>query len=398
MNRAKILLPFALLFSPYIHGDELSPMDETLFFVPQETEVVATGFSPFTGKINANKVRLRIQPDLDSPVVQELAKDSLFVIVGEEEEFWAVEPPSSAKVYIFRSFVLDNTVEGSRVNVRLYPDLEAPIVAHLNTGDRVDGKVSSASAKWLEISPPSETRFYIAKDFIEKIGPADLKLQMDQRLTSAADKLKSLSSEAQTELAKEFSEIDTEKVAKAYQDMIEEYKEFPSKVAQAKQDLTSFQENFLQKKIDYLEQQSRAKVTIALEKTPTAVKPQAEEQIASLESSTDVTDKMRLWAPVEQALYQSWASVNQQASVDDFYIDQKLAAIPLEGIVEAFNAPVKSKPGDYLIKVNDVPVAYVYSTEINLQAKVGQKVRLKGIPRSNHHFAFPAYFVYEPEE
>jgi hypothetical protein len=42
-----------------------------------------------------------------------------------------------------------------------------------------------------------------------------------------------------------------------------------------------------------------------------------------------------------------------------------------------------------------LPIAYLYSTQVDLQGKVGQAVTLQAAPRPNHHFAFPAYFVLE---
>ena len=302
INRAKIAFSLVLLSSPYLYGDEPSLMEETLTFVTEEVQEIATpsvpALFPFTGKVNGNKVRLRIRPELDSPVVQELAKDDLFTIVGEEEGFWAVDAPKNANLYIFRSFVLDNVVEGSRVNVRLYPDLEAPIIAHLNTGDRIDGRVCTANSKWLEISPPSGTRFFVAKDFIEKIGPADIKAQMDERLAKSAEKLHSLTQLANAELSKELSAIDTDRVIKAYEAFMEENREFPSKVAAAREALVHFQQASIQKKAPVIEPKADDKVAIAFEKTASRKKPAAK----APEASPAVTDKMLLWGPVEESL------------------------------------------------------------------------------------------------
>lgn len=398
MKRTAITLSLALFSSSYLCGNEPSLMEETLTFVAEEVQEISTpqtqALFPFTGKVNGNKVRLRIRAELDSPVVQELTKDDLFTVVGEQEGFWAVEAPKNANLYIFRSFVLDNIVEGSRVNVRLYPDLEAPIIAHLNTGDRIDGRVCAANSKWLEMSPPAGTQFFIAKDFIEKIGPADIKAQMDDLLAKSAEKLSSITLLANAELSKDPSAIDTDQVVKAYEAFMEENREFPSKVTAAKEALARFQQASLQKKKPTPEPKAEEKVAIAFEKTSSRKKTAPK----TSEASPGITDKMLLWQPVEESLYLSWASVNDRATKDEFYVDQKLSAVPLSGIVDVFNSPVKNKPGDYVIKVGDVPIAYIYSTEVNLQELIGQKVHLKGIPRANHHFAFPAYFVYTPEE
>src|SRR5690606_27647111 len=112
-------------------------------------------FKPFTGKILANKVRVRSKPDLESHVIKQLSKGDLLLITGEEGEFWAVQPPSGTKAYVFRTYILDGVVEANRVNVRLEPHIDAPIIARLRTGERVKGNVCPMNHKWLEIEPPA---------------------------------------------------------------------------------------------------------------------------------------------------------------------------------------------------------------------------------------------------
>ncbi len=95
----------------------------------------AESFASFTGKVRAKKLRLRVNAELDGYVIKELTKGELLSVIGEKGEYWAVEPIADTKAYIFRSFVLDNTVEGNHVNLRLEPSLDAPVIGHMNTGD-----------------------------------------------------------------------------------------------------------------------------------------------------------------------------------------------------------------------------------------------------------------------
>ncbi len=103
------------------------------------------------------------------------------------------------------------------------------------------------------------------------------------------------------------------------------------------------------------------------------------------------------WAPVEEALYLSWVSVNDSRDMHEYYEDQKLTAAKVSGILEPYLAPVKCKSGNYFIKQDGLPVGYVYSTKVNLQDYVGKKVNCVAFPRPNNNFAFPAYFVIEVE-
>ncbi|MBM3191342.1 MAG: hypothetical protein FJZ63_01645, partial [Chlamydiae bacterium] len=138
-------------------------------------------FNKFTGKVVGKNVRLRTHPDLEGHVVRELEKNELLVVVDEKDDFYVVEPASDFKAYVFRSFVLDNVVEGSRVNIRLFPDLEAPIIGHLSAGQRIDGKICEKNSKWLEINAPAETRFFVAKEYLEYAGVPELKALTDKR-------------------------------------------------------------------------------------------------------------------------------------------------------------------------------------------------------------------------
>ncbi len=344
--------------------------------------------NPFTGKIKGRKVRMRLRPDLDSRIIKELTKNELITVVGEKGDFWAVQPPAGTKAYIFRSFVLDNVVEGNRVNIRLEPSLDAPIVAHMNAGEKLENpSVSPINTKWFEITPPPQTRFYIAKEFVEYAGGPEVKAQMDRRIATAEQLLDATSLLSKAELRKPFEEVDFDRIVKGYNTVINDFNEFTDLVEQAKESLATFQEAYLQKRISYLESQPAEHYADSRRSSKGTGKKEAFEHI------TQITDKMKLWEPIEESLYLSWANINENKSQRDYYEEQKLAAVELTGIVEPYNTPVKNKPGDYILRDKDMPLAYVYSTQINLQNLVGKQVRLVAAPRPNNNFAFPAYYV-----
>ncbi len=338
-------------------------------------------FSPFTGKIKAKKVRLRLRPDLDSHVIKELNKQDLVSVVGEKGDFWAVEPPSHFKAFVFRSFVLDNVIEANHVNVRLEPSLDAPVIGHLNSGDHVDGVIATANNKWFEITPPSNCRFYVAKDLVAFAGGPELKRQVDKRHNAGEELLDTTSLLAKAELHKSFDEVDFNRVTHSYHTVIDDFDEFPELVEQAKEALASFQEAYLQKRIVHFEKQP---------KDSSAVRA---DDIAKNEAIKSITDRMKMWEPIEQALYLSWASFSDKKGFEQFYEDQRITSETISGIVDAYAAPVKSKPGDFMLLNGDVPVAYLYSTQVNLTSLLGKRVNLHVSPRPNNNFAFPAFFV-----
>ena len=366
----------------------LSTPEEPVFVKPPAPNRIEAErpFSPFTGKVKAKKVRLRANADLDSRVVKELNRNDLVVILGEKGDFYAVEPPQGSKAYVFRSFVLDGVVEGNRVNVRLEPSLDAPVIGHLNSGDRIKGVISSLNNKWYEISPPAGTRFFVAKEYIDSIGGVEVKAHLDKRRMAAEQLFDAATLLTQAEMKKSFREMDIERIKHNYQTVISDYVEFPELVDKAKEALNGVQEEYTQRKIAYLEDKAEGKIS-------------ADEMRSSakVEIALNPTDRMKMWEPVEESLYLSWSSRNEDRSMDEYYDEQRQGAQVVTGVIEPYNALVKRKPGDFMLKNKDRPIAYIYSTHINLQDFAGKKVTALVTPRSNNNFAFPAYFVLSVE-
>jgi uncharacterized protein YgiM (DUF1202 family) len=347
-------------------------------------------FTAFTGKVKGRNVRVRLKADLDSYIVKELNKNDLLSVVGEKDNFWVIEPPSGFKAYVFRSFVLENVVEGNHVNIRLQPSLEAPVIGQLNAGDKLQhSTISARNNKWLEIAAPSHIRFYVSKDFVEFAGGPELKTKMDSRRLAAEQLLDSSSLLSKTEMRKSFEEIDIDRLVQSYNAIINEYSDFPEYVEQAKESLATLQENYAQKRLAFQETQP----VLTEEKVVVATPKQNTVELISTQIAKEATDRMKLWEPVEESLYLTWSFQNNDKNMEEFYAEQKISSVVITGILEAYSAPVKNKPGDFIIRDKDLPVAYVYSTQVDLSHLVGKNVTLRGSQRPNNNFAFPAYFV-----
>lgn len=382
---------FTMIFAPSIHAE-----DEGTFQEPVKSQ---EPFKPFTGLITKNKVRLRIQPSLESKIVRELNRGDLLIVNGEDEDFYKVQPPANLKAYIFRTYVLDNVVEGNRINVRLEPDADAPVIAQLNSGDRVRGTISSQNNKWLEIDVPSSASLYISKEYIENIGDPSVMAKTEKRRDEVNHLLNSTSMASQTEMQKSFDLVNLNGVVANYQKLIKDYPDFPDQAARAKEQLKALQEEYLKKKVAYLE--SRQNVPSEELKSQNQAQ---KDKISQLENqlkigkiskpSDTITSKMSAWIPLEEEFMATWQE-NNEGSKEAFYEQQRDDAISIRGIVEVYDRPVKNKPGDYVLmnKATNLPIAYLYSTHINLQDLVGHETTLMVSPRPNNHFAFPAYFV-----
>lgn len=382
---------------------------------PSTQNIAKKPFSPFTGKVTKSRVRLRLLPNLDGTIIAELNQGMLLLIVDENEDFYTVEPLADSKAYVFRTYVLDNVIEGSHVNVRLKPDTESPVVTQLNSGDRVEGIIHPTNNKWLEIAMPKSVRFYVAKDYIERVGDRFFLAKHEKRQQEVNQLLNETQKASRSEMSKPFEEIHIEGLVANYKQIIEQYTDFPDQGLRAKDSLGALQNAYAQKKLAYLEshqgdsKELRAKYEkLALElknhqNQVNHLKQQLQKtnntpvNRPSMEKGNNLTDKMSQWIPNEQSIYSAWAEENGHQPTSAFYNEQKKNAIILSGILETYNRPVKNKPGDYLLvnTQSQIPSAFLYSTHVNLQDLIGQEITIIVAPRPNNNYAFPAYYVLE---
>lgn len=376
---------------------------------PRSEEVKKPQFIPFTGKIAKNKVRLRALPTMDSPIVKELSQGDFLIVEGEEEEFYAVAPPEDCKGYVFRTFVLDGMIEGSKVNVRLEPSTDSPIIAQLNSGDRVEGKVSSINNKWMEISLPQTVRFYVSRDFVKKAGDKNYMALMQKKGAEVKSLLAKANEASQAAYKTEFSKIDYDSIIKQYERIIVNYPEFEEDKLKAEGLLNLFKENYIKMKIAYLEAKSGMMVHAEkLEEEKHSLEEKMREQqqrLAQLEQQVHIeqiplssSTAAPLWLNTERKLYLAWMEREGNKPIDAFYQEQRMEGVTLRGTIEPYLKKVKNKPGDYLLlNQQGRPVAFLYSTLVNLDDLSGRDVILIGSERSNNDFAFPAYFVLSAE-
>jgi hypothetical protein len=362
-------------------------------------------FVPFTGKVLGNKVRVRVQPDLESHVVRQLNKNDLVLVVSETDQFFAVAPFKDMKAFIFRSYILDGVVEANRVNVRLEPRIDAPILGQLQAGDKVDGQVFTLDRKWLQISPPTNTKLYIAKDLVERVGDAGHLAAMQQRQEEVERLLSDAFAFGEIECQKSYEEMDLQTGTTLFQKVIKNYLDFPEKVIRAKEGLALLKETYLQRKIKFLEERDQlseeARETLLskhLDETKELSLPKAPSATFWKLGQHEMTEAMRPWTTVEESLFLNWATFHTDKTIDNFYAEQSANAVVLIGSLEAYPHEVKNRPGDFLLRREGLPLAYLYSTKVDLSRHTHQPVVITAAPRPNHHFAFPAYFVIDVQQ
>lgn len=381
-------------------------------------------FEAFTAKVNRDRVRLRLKADLGSPIVKEMSRGSLLVALGEEEDFFAVRPGSEFKGYVYRTYILDGVIEGSHVNVRLGPSTDDPVITQLNTGDKVDGQICQDNNKWMEIALPQSARFFIAKEYLDKVGDADMIAKIEARHHAMANNFESVCAFSKDELAKPFEEINFDEVRAKFEDLIAEYDDFEEEVLKAKELLVLAQDAYLQKKINFLEAKAQeATGWYEASLNPNAEIEQFNAKVNELEGNTTTNEvsieicdvsgvcepismptttrpaDMATWEPMEEAIFALWAERTGLDDRNEFYRDEELNSVRLTGVIEAYDRPVKNKPGNFLLRdrQSKVPQAYLYSTTVNLKECIGKELTVVAVERPNNHFAFPAFFVISTE-
>lgn len=373
-----------------------------------KAEAKKPSFTAFTGKITKNKVRMRVLPGTDSPIVKELSQGDYLIIEGEEEDFYAVRPPEEVKGYVFRTFVLEGVIEGSKVNVRMEPNTDSPVLTQLNSGDKVNGIIAAQNSKWIEVSLPQNVRFFVSKDFVKKIGDKNY-LSMMQRKKSEAKDLLDAAARASENMS-DFPQVNYEFIVKQYEKVISSFPELEEEKAKSETLLKKFKEDYTKLKIAYLEAQSgkimhAEKLEVEKQSLEQRMKEQ-QKRLAQLEQQIH-TEQMPAslansaapyWMNQERELYLKWMEKEGTRPIESYYDEQRLEGVTLRGTIEPYTKNVKNKPGDFLlVNAQGRPIAFLYSTVVNMQELVGKDMVLIGSSRPNNNFAFPAYFVISAE-
>ncbi len=422
-----LLVASSCLFSPFALSEEITPheieLSDNLILAEAENNLEASqknhpktvatstssiaAFDPFTGKVTGNRVRLRLHPSLDSPIIRELSAGELWVITGEVEDFYAVMPEPGTKGYIFRTYVLDGTVEGNNVNLRLKADTQSPVITQLGQGDKVTGEVAKDNPKWLEIDLPSNIRFYIAKEYVQRVGNKSFFNQMIKEKEAILKKLEELKTRVKQELEKSFHDIQLAPLANELKTLASSAaNNFPDISQRINDIVASLQEEYL--KLSMLHQTKPADFHISKPKEEPRKDEATEEHEGPL--SAEKNAKTRgfsysgsKWstfslAQQEESLIQD--AIDTQAVKDEkeFYEKEAAKSSILRGIIVPYERMVKNRPGDFILldATTKVPLAYLYSTKANLTEFVGQpSTEITVVERPNHYFALPAYFVLE---
>ncbi|SPN73271.1 Bacterial SH3 domain [Chlamydia serpentis] len=368
---------------------------------PQSPLFLEQPLCSFTGEIKGNHVRMRLAPHTDGTIIREFSKGDLVAVIGENKDYYLISPPPGMTGYVFRSFVIDNIIEGEHVNVRLEPSTSAPVLVRLSRGTEIQTTSSTPQGKWLEIVLPSQCAFYVAKNFVTNKGPIELYTQREGQKKIALDLINAALDFARIELEKNLSDIDLEAIYKKINLVqCEEFKDVPGIQGLVQKALEEIQDIYLSKSLE-VQDSSNGICQNSMSTVPNS--PTVGTSLLSRHIRKQTTLKT---APLTQgrenleySLFKIWTSMQQSndgsesLTQEAFYRAEQKKKQILVGILEVYPHLVKNNPGDYLLKDQEHTIAFLYGTNINLEEWLGKRVTVECLPRPNNHFAFPAYYV-----
>ena len=209
---------------------------------------------PYTGKIQNNKVRVRIKPSLDSKILCNVNKDDLVLVLGEDNEYLSIQPLYGMKAYVFRTYVLDGLIEGKKVNVRLAPTLDSSVITQFNTGDKVlEAIIDEDNHKWFKINMPQSARLYVHNDYVKNVGDSSVYQQHYQRLDTLKKKIAKTELKIASEVKKKYEEMNIVAIEEECEQILTSYREFNEEISKVEDLLELFKDKYLAKKVVFLE-------------------------------------------------------------------------------------------------------------------------------------------------
>jgi uncharacterized protein YgiM (DUF1202 family) len=134
------------------------------------------GFTVFTGQINADGINVRADATVGSPVICTVDKGELVEAVAESYGWYKIRLPKQAPSYIKKELVeciedhsgncSSGKVAGSRVNVRIAPDISSWSVGRADKDSVVN--IIGEENGWYKIDPVYHSYAWINKKFVNK--------------------------------------------------------------------------------------------------------------------------------------------------------------------------------------------------------------------------------------
>lgn len=141
---------------------------------------------PFTGRVNAEDVNLRVDSTVGSSAICKLGKGDKVEVVSGLYDWYKIRLPINAPSYVRKDLVnaseaqvqmkpgslekacYSAVVSKERINVRLMPTESSAVLGKLDKGETVK-VVGGADNDWLRIEPIAKSYGWVHKKFVDVV-------------------------------------------------------------------------------------------------------------------------------------------------------------------------------------------------------------------------------------
>lgn len=124
---------------------------------------------PFNGEIKGNMINVRADSTTGADIICSVNRGEPINVVGQLYDWYKIRIPKGCPSYIKKTLVApidDKTIKvlKDRVNIRLKPDEQAPIIGKANTDEVLT--VTGSVGDWFKIEPISSSYGWVNKKFV----------------------------------------------------------------------------------------------------------------------------------------------------------------------------------------------------------------------------------------
>lgn len=144
--------------------------------LPAVTGLVAalcSAGSAETLRVNGDNVNVRSGPGTTYEVVCQVSRGELLAVHATADDWAEIDPPDSARVWVYGELLNGSTVMASRVQVRCGPGINYRPLGKLDKGTVVS--VRETFGEWVKIDPPQGVRLWVSAGYLEPLEPPAVK-------------------------------------------------------------------------------------------------------------------------------------------------------------------------------------------------------------------------------
>ncbi len=137
---------------------------------------------------SGSRVNVRIKPDINSEVVTQLEQGEEVRILKKDDEWTEIAAPYHTRCWIHNSCLTEDTVSKGKVNLRCGPGMAYPVLTQLPRGTAIT--VVKTFGDWTRVKPPAEFGVWVSTRYLDDQEPAGEKAIEEEITVSEEDMIK----------------------------------------------------------------------------------------------------------------------------------------------------------------------------------------------------------------